>query len=131
MSDSKSPSELVAELAEAVRSLPPDEVAAELRALRAEVAKLREEKAAPAHHCHGACCHACAGHPHCNFGHCWCWTWHTYGTVTYPLTVTTTPGTVTYPNTWTSTATTAGPGFSGSYLVNTAGTNTLSIGTSN
>jgi hypothetical protein len=67
MSDSKKASELVAELAEAVRDLPDDEVAAELRALRAAVEKL----SAGQHHCHGSCCHR-----HCNWNHCNCWIWH-------------------------------------------------------
>lgn len=78
MADSKKASELAAELAEALRELPDDEVAAELRALRAAVEKL---SAAGRDHCHGFCCHS-----HCNWGHCFCGTWHyTVTTVTQPF----------------------------------------------
>ncbi len=83
MTDSKKASELAAELAEVLRELPDDEVAAELRALRTAVEKLSAESV----HCH-SCCH----HGHCNWGHCNCLIWHfSNATVT-----------VTQPNTWTS-----------------------------
>lgn len=72
----KSVREELAELTEAVRGLRDREVADELASLRAEVEKLRAERAA--HHCHGCAC----THVH----------WHTY-----PNTWTI-PGTVTYPN---------------------------------
>ena len=78
----------VAELKNAVRELHDREVADELRSLRAEVEKLRAERAA--HTCHGSCC----SHVHCNHGHCGCFTWHGYGstTVTYPQTFTVSAG---------------------------------------
>jgi hypothetical protein len=60
---------------EAVRELRDGDVAEALRDLRAEVEKLRAERAA--HTCHS--CHGCTGmHIHCNWGHCGCWTVHSY-----------------------------------------------------
>jgi len=55
------------------------ELAEAVRELREEVARLRAERAAHACHGHGLCC----SHVHCNWGHCWCSTFHSY---TYPLT---------------------------------------------
>ena len=70
----------ITELAEAVRELRDREVAAELAGLRAEVEKLRAERAT--HHCIGCTCgHVCIH----------------YGTQLFG-------GTVTYPNTWTVTS---------------------------
>ncbi len=85
----KNISDEIAGLAEAVRGLRDREVAGELAALRAEVEKLRDERAG--HSCHG--CHC--GHGHCNWGHCGCWTFHGHvpGTVAwYPQTLTVTCG---------------------------------------
>ena len=73
MTDKKRASELAAELAEAVRELPDDEVAAELRALRAEVEKLAAKRD----------CHTCC-HPHCSLGHCNCSGWHYINTTVMP-----------------------------------------------
>lgn len=69
----KSVRDELAELAEAVRELREDEVAAELRRLRAEMESLRAERAA--HHCHGCSCTHIHWHPY---------TWTVPGTVTYP-----------------------------------------------
>jgi hypothetical protein len=88
----------LAELTEAVRELRDREVAGELRSLRAEVEKLRAERVS--HHCHGS-------QWHCNWGHCGCFTFHSY-TATYPNTLTVTCGTpsiVTYGGTSTATTT--------------------------
>jgi hypothetical protein len=74
MTDKKVSDEL-AELTEAVRELKDREVADTIRELRAEIEKLRAERAG--HHCHGCSC----THIH----------WH------YPATWTV-PGTITYPN---------------------------------
>ena len=60
---------------EAVRELRDSEVAEALRDLRAEVEKLRAERAA--HSCHGHCC----SHGHCNWGHCGCWITHSFTTM--------------------------------------------------
>ena len=54
MSDKKTVRDELAELTEAVRELREDEVTAELRRLRAEVEKLRAERAT--HHCTGCSC---------------------------------------------------------------------------
>ena len=78
MSD-KSISDEVAALAEAVRELKDREVADTLRELRAEVEKLRAERAA--HHCHGCACTHVHWYPNV-------WT----GTVTYPQTWTVSSG---------------------------------------
>ena len=78
MSD-KSISDEVAALAEAVRELKDREVADTLRDLRAEVEKLRAERAG--HHCHGCACTHVHWYPNV-------WT----GTVTYPQTWTVTSG---------------------------------------
>jgi hypothetical protein len=72
MSD-KSIRDEVAELAEAVRELKDREVADTLRDLRAEVEKLRADRAA--HHCHGCTCMHIHWQPY---------TWTVPGTVTYP-----------------------------------------------
>ena len=91
MTDSKT---LREELADAVRDLKDNEVAEAVRELRAEVEKLRAERAA--HTCHGSCC----SHVHCNHGHCGCFTVHygySYTNVAaggaLPLTYTVTSGT--------------------------------------
>ena len=60
------------ELADTVRDLKDNEVAAAVRELRAEVEKLRAER--ETHHCHSVCC----PHWHCNWGHCGCFTVHSY-----------------------------------------------------
>jgi hypothetical protein len=80
VSDEKSTREQLTEIAEAVREIADNEVAEEVRKLRAEVEALRATR--ELHHCHGLCC----THVHCNWGHCNCWTVH------YPV-----PGTVTSP----------------------------------
>jgi hypothetical protein len=54
MADSKNVREELADLTEAVRELRDREVADTLRELRAEVEKLRAERAG--HHCHGCSC---------------------------------------------------------------------------
>lgn len=55
-----------------------DEVAA-LAGLRQELAAVRSGA-----HCHGSHqCFALMSHPHCNWGHCWCYTVHMYYQ-TYP-----------------------------------------------
>lgn len=54
----------------------------EVAALAEQVAGLRAELAAAGQHCHGSHqCFALMSHPHCNWGHCWCYTFHGY----YPL----------------------------------------------
>jgi hypothetical protein len=67
------------ELTEAVRELRDREVADTLRDLRAEVEKLRAERAG--HHCHGCACTHIRWQPY---------TWTVPGTVTYPNYVVTT-----------------------------------------
>lgn len=74
MPDKKDVRDELAELTEAVRELRDREVAGELASLRAEVEKLRAERAA--HHCVGCkCMHI---HWHSPY------TWTAPGTVTYP-----------------------------------------------
>jgi len=85
--------EEVAELAAAVRDLRDREVADELRSLRAEVERLRAEHTAPA--CHGHCC----VHVHCNWGHCGCFTVHSYAIGPQPYV---------YPQVWYGTVTSGG-----------------------
>ena len=53
----------------------------EVAALAGQVAGLRAELAAAhaAQHCHGSHqCYALVPHPHCNWGHCWCYAAHSY-----------------------------------------------------
>jgi hypothetical protein len=69
----KSVRDEIAELTEAVRELKDREVASELAGLRAEVEKLRAERAT--HHCHGCACMHIHWQPY---------TWTGTGTVTYP-----------------------------------------------
>jgi uncharacterized small protein (DUF1192 family) len=69
----KNMSDELAELAEAVRELRDREVADEIRALRAEIERLRAERAV--HHCHGCTCAHIHWHPYA---------WTIPGTVTYP-----------------------------------------------
>lgn len=88
MSDKNLRNELT-ELTEAVRELRDREVAGELAALRAEVEKLRAERAG--HHCHGCSCMHIHWQPY---------TWTVPGTVTYPnYMVTSGTSTVTSTNT--------------------------------
>lgn len=82
--DAKKAGELIAELAEVVREMPDDEVAAELRALREQVEKLSAAKES-CQGCHGHCSGHC--HLHCNWGHCWCSIWHV-NQIIYPNTLT-------------------------------------------
>jgi hypothetical protein len=130
MTDSKITRDDLDDLLKAVRELRDSEVADVVRDLRAEVERLRAEKAAPVpvpvpcvHVCH------CVLH-HCNWGHCGCWTFHSYGYVpTYPLTGGVWYGTVTM---GTGMASTAATPLGGNYTVtNTAGINTISISGSN
>ena len=51
------------------------ELAEAVRELREEVARLRAGQ--HVHACHGSpCCVAAMSHAHCNWGHCWCYTFH-------------------------------------------------------
>jgi hypothetical protein len=48
------------------------ELAGQVAGLRAELAAARAGQ-----HCHGSHqCFALMSHPHCNWGHCWCYTVH-------------------------------------------------------